>query len=100
MKLHELEENKIYIGDDGREYSHNGWYLVDINSGEYIMCYSTLTQNFTPKKVKRIVDASAWMNIYPNGLKCLYKTKEEANEGASKNRIACVELRGTYEVEE
>ena len=107
MKLHELEENKIYVGDDGKEYQVEAdalfLHIVESTGLAYwhvVKSISALTQNFTPKKVKRTVDASAWMNIYPSGLKCLYKTKEEANDGASKNRIACVELRGTYEVEE
>ena len=100
MKLHELVENKIYIGDDGGEYSHDGWHLVDVNAGEYIMCYSTLTQNFTPKKVKRTIEVVVWLNIYPDGHTCNHRTKEEADKHAVDNRISCVEMRGSYEVEE
>ena len=102
MKLHELVQGKSYIGEDGDEYEILDDSLCRIVlGGKYVVTrMSALTQNFTPKKVKRTVDASAWMNIYPSGLKCLYKTKEEADEGASKNRIACVELRGSFTVEE
>ena len=102
MRLHELEEGKIYIGEDGDEYE-----LIDdslcriVLGGKYVVTrVSMLTQNFTRKKVKRTIEVVRWINIYPGGTECLHKTKEEADKHASVNRIACVKLSGTYEVEE
>lgn len=60
MRLHELEENKIYIGEDGREYSHDGIHLIDVKCLEYVSFYATLTQNFSPKKDEPIVQ---WYDV-------------------------------------
>ena len=101
MKLHELVENKIYIGEDGREYEILDNSLCQVGGhGYFVTTLSTLTQNFTPKKVKRTAEVVVWLNIYPNDYTCNHRTKEEADENALGSRIACVEVRGTYEVEE
>ena len=102
MKLHELEENKKYIGEDGREYKilcNSLWHLCN-NERHVVTRLSSLTQNFTPKKVKRTIEERMWANKYSHGYAgCYHKTKESADTSASANRIACVELRGTYEIE-
>ena len=101
MRLHELKEGKIYIGEDGKEYMHDGVHLRIAKCGTFITYFFTLTQNFSPKKVKRIVEERVWVNKYPYGCTSYYyKTREEADTNASANRIACVEMVGTYEVEE
>ena len=102
MRLHELKEGKVYIGEDGREYKIlcNGlWHLCN-NERHVVTRLSTLTQNFSPKKVKRTVEERCWLNIYPRGRSdCLHPTEESAGRNATSGRIACVELRGTYEIE-
>ena len=101
MKLHELKEGKIYIGEDGREYNviDNMLYQVGCH-GCVVTGLRTLTQNFTPKKVKRTVEERVWVNKYPHGLTSYYhKTREEADINAGADRIACVEMVGAYEIE-
>ena len=101
MRLHELEEGKIYIGEDGREYEILDNSLCQVGGHGYVVTtLNTLTQNFTPKKVKRTIEVVVWLNIYPNGHACNHRTKEEADKHAVDNRISCVEMRGSYEVEE
>ncbi len=57
MKLHELEENKIYIGEDGLEYMVSYDSMCKLcSNGRYVATrLSVLTQNFTPKKEEPIV---------------------------------------------
>jgi hypothetical protein len=56
-----------------------------------------------PPKPKRTVKRTLkkWANVYEGG-NChhVFSTKASAESGASYDRIACVELTGTYEVEE
>jgi hypothetical protein len=59
----------------------------------------------TPTRPKRVAkkDVVRWANVYPynnNVGAHNYPTKEEADSKASNERIACVRLTGTYEVEE
>lgn len=103
MRLHELEENKIYIGEDGEEYKFFDNSLCRIVlGGKYVVTkMNVLTQNFTPKKVKRVVEVRGWLNIYPGGYTSFwYATKESADLNAGAGRIACIEMVGTYEIEE
>ena len=101
MRLHELKENVVYVGcDDGIEYVNDGTHLIDLSIGEYVYSISTLTQYFIPKKVKRIVELVEWCNIYSDGSTFRHETKEQADKLASCERIACVEMRGSYVVEE
>lgn len=54
-------------------------------------------------KIKRkgTKEVKIWVNIYPDGeVGNNHPTKEEADKHASIDRIACVKLTGTYEVEE
>ena len=48
MKLHELERDKEYLGEDGRVYVYNGEYLVDLDYGQMVVLFSLLTQDFIP----------------------------------------------------
>ena len=103
MKLHELKEGKIYIGEDGKEYRiiDNHLCYLDGVGATVASRLSTLTQYFTLKKVKRTVEERVWVNKYPYGCTSYYyKTREEADGNASANRIACIEMVGTYEIEE
>lgn len=52
------------------------------------------------RKVKK--EISRWANVYTNYCSSLYNSEKAANAGQNWNesRIACVELKGTYEVEE
>lgn len=101
MKLHELKENVVYVGcDDGIEYVNDGTHLIDLSIDEYVYSISTLTQDFTPKKVKRTVELVRWVNVHKTGNIYYHKTKELADLYKDNNTIACVEMRGSYEVEE
>jgi len=55
-----------------------------------------------PRPPKRMVTKTVecWANIYKEGVPCLRSDKFIADESARNNRIACVRLTGTYEVEE
>ncbi len=46
-------------------------------------------------KEKRVVDG--WLNVYPDDDAYFYFTKEEADNGASDDRIACLHIRQKYE---
>jgi hypothetical protein len=55
------------------------------------------------RKVKRTVEVVRWVNVGPSTGHLYFPTKEKADEWAAdygSDRIACVELRGSYEVEE
>ena len=52
MKLHELKENIVYVGDDGINYINDGTYLIDLSIDEYVYSISTLTQDFTRNEVE------------------------------------------------
>lgn len=49
------------------------------------------------KKVTKTVEA--WTNIYPDGRMSSFSDKVVADELAISNRIACIKLTGTYEIE-
>jgi hypothetical protein len=55
-----------------------------------------------PPRPKRLVTKTAvgWMNVYPSNVFEFWDTQATADEYASKRRIACVKLTGSYEVEE
>lgn len=63
-----------------------------------------MAKGYDVLKVKRKVTKtiSRWANVYPDCVTCNdYYSKEEADSRANlSDRIACVELTGTYEVEE
>ena len=101
MKLHELKEGKIYIGEDGRGYKVIDNMLCQVGCHGYVVTdLRTLTQNFTPKKVKRTIEERCWLNKYQNGAIRYHATKESAEYHATVDRIACIEMVGTYEIEE
>ena len=101
MRLHELKEGKIYIGEDGREYKilDNHLCYLDGISVIVVTRLSALTQNFTPKKARRTIEERCWLNKYQDGVIRYHATKELADNFAWADRIACVEMRGTYEIE-
>jgi len=54
------------------------------------------------KKVKKVVEVKRWVNVYnDNSEGNFYMTEEEADRWVflNKNRIACIELTGSYEIE-
>ena len=54
-----------------------------------------------PKPKKMVTkEITVWLNIYKDDNSSSYKTKEQADLSALKSRIACIEVGGTYEVEE
>lgn len=52
------------------------------------------------RKVKRTVEVVRWANVYPGDIFPVFGSKENADKSSASTRIACVELRGSYEVEE
>ena len=102
MRLHELERGKTYLGEDGKEYEIVKSYLCLMEEFEptTVTKLGKLTQNFTPKKVKRTVTERGWLNKYPHGKSdCYHSTKEQADRNAASDRIACVHMTGSYEIE-
>ena len=102
MRLHELKENKIYIGEDGIEYKILDNHLCYLDGIGVIVAtsLSILTQDFTPKKTKKTMQLSGFVNIYPTRHgNCVHATKEEADFAAYNDRIACVYITGSYEIE-
>ena len=68
MRLHELEENKVYIGEDGNEYRVEYdtllKFIVEYDGAacwRIVKSLKALTQNFTPKKDELIVQ---WYMIF------------------------------------
>jgi hypothetical protein len=55
-----------------------------------------------PPRPKRMVTKTVevWMNVYSDIKNNTWLTQEAADKYASPNRIACVKLTGSYEVEE
>lgn len=54
-----------------------------------------------PKPKKMVTkEITVWLNVYNHYDSTSHKTKQEADEAAIITRIACVEVSGTYEVEE
>ena len=100
MRLHELKEGKIYIGEDWLEYKILDNSLCQVGGHGYVVTsLSALTQNFTPKKVKQIIEERCWINKYPKNTREHFWTKEGAESYARHDRIACIEMVGTYEIE-
>lgn len=64
----------------------------------YIEKDSDLECSLPKNKVKRTFED--WVNIYPNGIRYYYYSKERADEAADKDRIACVKITGEYYIEE
>lgn len=57
----------------------------------------TLVERST-KKVKKTY--SGWLNIYPSGGHGYHKERDKADFFADDDRIACIQIKGEYEVEE
>lgn len=75
----------------------NGSLEMYLEDGSYIKGQETRFDLFmSPKKI--VIER--WANVYRNGSEIIYNTKEDADNGASGNRIACVKLTGEYESEE
>ena len=51
-------------------------------------------------KEKIVKKITVWVNAYPSHVSVSHNTKEIADVVCSERRIACVELTGSYEVEE
>ena len=100
MRLHELEKGKVYIGEDGGEYSHNGESLK-YSSGTVVTMYARLSQSFTPKKtkVKKTIKVERWANYYSENEIFYYSSKGQADAAAGSKRLACIKLTGEAEIE-
>jgi hypothetical protein len=105
--------NKFKIGDKVRVYDYqfeSGYRILKIqeitstwvffneydNGFHYKQC-----RKLRPRKKKVTKEIVAWANVYPRDHYAFHKAKEIADQyGDGTNRIACVKVTGTYEVEE
>jgi len=87
-KSSSLELLRFDIGDTFFSFYKDGTY-------EELHTHPVLTLVERPK-VK--VEVCVWMNIYPNGDNVWYRSKKLADNYATDIRVACVELKGEYEV--
>lgn len=108
------------VGDVVEAFGVRGHLVRATNPGEFplLVLFGENSLNFTPdgkacewhatpslrfisrekKKVRKTV--TAWMNVYRNGGKEVFGEKYIADEYGADDCIACVELKGEYEVEE
>lgn len=100
-----IELGKWYVRENGDILKLNCSWGFD-ETGESVCGLSYNLANeieppvIIPKKRKVVKEIVRYANIYPNDLPNIYRTKELADMNAMITRIACVELKGTYEVEE
>ena len=108
-------------GTVSREFSNSPYPIIGVVFDEYARGVTSFTNEgrlrandkaidlyygppeiIGPPKPKRMVkkDVRGWANVYSWGFGGICKTKERADYYAEPARIACVELTGTYEVEE
>lgn len=53
------------------------------------------------KEIKmKTVEIERWINVYKDSISYNYKTKDDANQMAAEDRIACIKLTGSYQVRE
>jgi len=79
----EYEDHSLSFYRDGRHskfHTHSSLLLI---GGE---------------KPKTKVKVVRWMNIYPQWTSCNFLDKQAADTNAKDSRIACVELKGEYEI--
>jgi len=62
------------------------------------LCTNNSTSDQEKKKVTKLIER--WTNVYTDGIGFTYLSENGANADAGVDRIACVKLTGTYEVEE
>ena len=62
--------------------------------------YEHALRKLKPKKKMVSKIAVYWVNIYEGSDHGTYTSEEDANDGQGDNRIACVKVTGSYEVEE
>ena len=51
------------------------------------------------KKVKKTIEVKRWMNVYQDGFTRIVDSRQYADSFVNNDRIACVELTGSYEIE-
>ena len=110
------------VGDKVRAFGLDGVVRCITFSGRVVVRYSDLdldeiftldgkaeTHHKEPSlilverpKVKVTKTIEKWLNVYPSqsGGLIYYNSESTANLNASSDRVACVKLTGTYEVEE
>jgi hypothetical protein len=85
------------VGDSKRSWKDTGREFDARMPGDLVEYLGT-----TKPKQKKMVTKTVeyWMNFYGSGYRLIYSSKELADRAATPERIACVKLTGTYEVEE
>lgn len=65
-------------------------------TGKYYSDKDTHALDLIPIPPKPVT-IERWVNVFPNGLGCVFNSKARADESPySRNRIACVKLTGQY----
>ena len=85
---------------------NQGGYLCIEHKNNYVSFYrdGRESENHTHpvltfvERPKTKVKVVRWMNIYPQWTSCNFLDKQAADTNAKDSRIACVELKGEYEI--
>ncbi len=73
-----------------------GGYLDNVQTQHDLVEY--IGKTLPKRKVTKTIEK--WVNVYPEEMIEIHDTEIGANKYAESNRIACVKVTGTYEVEE
>ncbi|MCK5020370.1 MAG: hypothetical protein KAS32_25260 [Candidatus Peribacteraceae bacterium] len=99
-KLETLEPFRGVITSEGSilcdngNLKHSDHYWLELDTPYCSNCCS----NFKPKPVMETRELSVWVNVYPS-CSVEHPNEEMADWHATSNRIACVELKGSYQIE-
>ena len=96
----EFPVNGFIRGDPEAEmWTFNGRAVRDDIQSQFDLITYLGTEK--PKhRVKRTAEVVRYVNVYPDATSEVHPIREIAEAKALAGRIACVELRGSYEVEE
>lgn len=104
-KVEEIKDDNTYVHTivttERRTFSVEGLFDVHCNKLPTLLTIEEAAKmNIFPPKKKVVKEVKVWVNVYEN-FQCSYFTKESAerNNEEQSNRIACVELKGSYEIE-
>ena len=69
--------------------------------GKHYLWHRTLSLRFISREKKKVRNTvTAWANVFRDGSATIWVNQKDADVFSDENRIACVELKGEYEVEE
>jgi len=94
--LSTVEEEPLWQKDDDKSISY--WFTKDGRYASWCKEPSLIFVERPKRKVTKTIER--WVNVYLWGTGITHDTEGKANHFAGADRIACVKLTGTYEVEE